>query len=108
MRLQNKDKRAMVHEKIFTLKNRREVKVIFKSIQNAVTQKLKIDYEILIREPGEKSFRLPIGVSHPKYWKLQTVSKEQGRELILMYSGITRRHLLEVEREFNNLILMPA
>ncbi len=98
----------MVHEKIFTLKNRREVKIIFKSIQNAVTQKLKFDYEILIREPGEKSFRLPIGVSHPKYWKLQKVGKEQGRELILMYSGITQRHLLEAEREFNNLILMPA
>lgn len=98
----------MVHEKIFTLKNRREVKVIFKSIQNSIAQKLKFDYEILIREPGEKAFRLPIGVSHPKYWKLQKVSKEQGRELILMYSGITRRHLQEAEQEFNNLVLVSA
>jgi len=99
----------MVHEKVITLKNRREVKVIFKSTEHPVTQKLKSEYEILIREPGEKSFRIPIGISHPKYWKLQKASKEQARELILMYSGLTRRHLLEVEREFNNLLfLVPA
>ena len=97
----------MVQEKIFTLKNKREVKVIFKSIQHPITQKLKFDYEILIREPGEKSFRIPIGISHPKYWKLQKASKEQARELILIYSGITRRHLQEAEREFNNLMLVP-
>ncbi|SEJ32276.1 hypothetical protein SAMN04487995_4195 [Dyadobacter koreensis] len=98
----------MVHEKVFTLKNRREVKVIFKSIPNPITQKIKFEYEVLIREPGEKSFRIPIGVSHPKYWKLQKSTKEQANELILTYSGITRRHLLEVEREFNNLFLVPA
>ena len=98
----------MVHEKVFTLKNRREVKVVFKSIPNPITQKVKFEYEVLIREPGEKSFRIPIGISHPKYWKLQKATKEQGRELVLTYSGITRRHLLEVEREFNSLFLVPA
>jgi hypothetical protein len=98
----------MVHEKIFTLKNRREVKVILKSIQHSIAQKLKFDYEILIREPGEKSFRFPIGISHPKYWKLQNAGKEQGHKLILTYSGITRRHLLEAEREVKDLVLMPA
>jgi len=98
----------MVHEKVFTLKNRREVKVIYKSIPNPISQKLKFEYEILIREPGEKTFRIPIGISHPKYWKLQKATKEQGRELVLAYSGITRRHLLEVEKEFNNLLLIPA
>ena len=98
----------MVHEKVFTLKNRREVKVIYKSIPNPISQKLKFEYEILIREPGEKAFRIPIGISHPKCWKLQKATKEQGRELVLVYSGITRRHLLEVEKEFNNLLLIPA
>ncbi|GLU53849.1 hypothetical protein [Dyadobacter frigoris] len=98
----------MIHEKVFTLKNRREVKVIFKATYLPTTQKLKTDYEILIREPGEKLFREPIGISHPKYWKLQTVSKEQGRELILLYSGISHKQLQSAENEFNQLMLMPA
>jgi len=98
----------MVHEKVFVLKNRREVKVIFASISDPVSQKLKYDYTILIKEPGEKVFREPIGVSHPKYWKLQKASREQGRELILTYSGISRRHLTDVEREFEKLMLVPA
>lgn len=98
----------MMHEKIFILKNRREVKIIFNAIPDPVTQELKFEYEILIREPGEKAFRAPIGISHPKYWKLQKATKEQGRELILMYSGLTRRHLLETEKEFNSLLLQTA
>ncbi|WP_159473061.1 hypothetical protein [Dyadobacter sp. 3J3] len=98
----------MTHEKLFTLKNRREVKVIFGATYLPTTQKLKTDYEILIREPGEKSFRAPIGISHPKYWKLQTVTKEQGRELILLYSGISRKQVQLAENEFNQLMLIPA
>ena len=98
----------MTHERVFTLKNRREVKVIFEATYHSTTQKLKTDYEILIREPGEKLFRTPIGISHPKYWKLQTVTKEQGRELILLYSGLNRKQVQQAENEFNQLILMPA
>ena len=98
----------MTHEKVFTLKNRREVKVIFEATYHPTTQKLKTEYEILIREPGEKSFRTPIGISHPKYWKLQTVTKEQGRELILLYSGISRKQVQLAENEFNQLMLVPA
>jgi hypothetical protein len=98
----------MIHERIFTLKNRREVKVTFKATFLPNTQKLMTDYEILIREPGEKYFRTPIGISHPKYWKLQTVSKEHGRELILLYSGISQKQLRSVEKELNQMMLEPA
>jgi hypothetical protein len=98
----------MIHEKNFTLKNRREVKVTFKAIYITNTQELKTDYDILIREPGEKTFRTPIGISHPKYWKLQTVNKEQGDELILLYSGLSRKQLQLAEKEFNQMMMEPA
>jgi hypothetical protein len=98
----------MIHEKVFTLKNRREVKVTFKASYLPNTQEASTDYEILIREPGEKDFRNPIGISHPKYWKLQTVSKEHGRELTLLYSGISQKQLRVVEKEFYQMMLEPA
>lgn len=98
----------MIHEKIFTLKSRREVKVTFTASYLPTNQELKTNYEILIREPGEKSFRTPIGISHPKYWKLQTVTEEQGRELILRYSGLSRKQIDLVEREFHQALMLPA
>jgi len=98
----------MTHEKIFTLKNRREVKVTFTASYLSNTQEPITDFEILIREPGEKDFRNPIGASHPKYWKLQTVSQEHGRELTLLYSGISQKQLRLVEKEFYQLMLEPA
>lgn len=98
----------MVHERIFTLKSLRQVKIVFQVSDQSGNRDPKIDYEILIKEPEEKTFRPPIGLTHPKYWKLQAASDKQKRELIVLYSGISRKQIQLALKELNERLMIPA
>lgn len=90
----------MIHEKTFSLAADREAKIILKGNAEDHAGQVNIDFEFLIKEKHDKSFRLPIGIDHPKYWKLKRLTPEKSQLLQLVYSGISRKHLDEAIREF--------
>ncbi|MGV3601007.1 MAG: hypothetical protein ACO1N1_07365 [Dyadobacter fermentans] len=93
----------MVLEKIFHLSVGREAKIVVKGQVARSRSEIVIDYEFLIREKHDTDFREPIGPNHPQYWKLKKSTPERSQLLQLEYSGISRKQLKEVTREFKRL-----
>ena len=94
----------MIHEKTFTLETGRSVKVIAKAQITADKTKVKPEIEVLIKEPRDEDFRPPIGITHPKYWKLKKLDSRQSKTLQIQYSGITDKQLRKAIREFERLL----
>lgn len=94
----------MIHEKTFTLETGRSVKVIAKAQDIAGQAKVKPEIEVLIKEPRDENFRPPIGITHPKYWKLKKLDLQQSKILQIQYSGITDKQLRKAIREFDRLL----
>lgn len=93
----------MVLEKIFHLSIGREAKIVVKGQVARSRSEIVIDYEFLIREKHDVDFREPIGPNHPQFWKLKKSTPERSQLLQLEYSGISRKQLKEVTREFKRL-----
>ena len=87
----------MTLEKTLVLETGRSVKVITQHA-NLVDQE-NIELDILIKEPKEEHFRPPIGVTHPKYWKLKNMDPKKSRLLQLRYSGLSAKQVRKVVRE---------
>jgi len=90
----------MKHEKVFALETGRLAKVITKGMLADDLSKVSIQTEVLIKDPKDEDFHPPIGSSHPKYWKLKSLTDEQSRLLQIRYSGITDKHIRKSIREF--------
>lgn len=89
----------MVHEKIFKLTVDREAKIVVKG--NLISSgQIVIDYDFLVKEKNDHTFRAPIGVDHPKYWKLKRLSNEKAILLQLVYSGLSKKQLNAALKEF--------
>ena len=95
----------MVHEKTFTLETGRSVKVIAKSEFPAEQAKAVPEIEVLIKESKEQDFHPPIGITHPKYWKLKKLDSQQSKRLQIQYSGITEKQLRKTISEFKRLLI---
>ena len=94
----------MIHEKTFTLETGRSVKVIAKAQITADQTKVKPEIEVLIKEPRDEDFHPPIGITHPKYWKLKKLDSQQSKILQIQYSGITEKQIRKAIREFERLL----
>ena len=90
----------MIHEKTFILAVDREAKIVMKGNAGKNNRQVTIDFEFLIKEKHDKFFRAPIGLNHPKYWKLQRLTPEKSQLMQLVYSGISKKHLDEAVKEF--------
>lgn len=59
--------------------------------------------EVLIKEPWETVYHLPIENSHPKYWKLQSMDRDKSRKLQIAYSGLSdkdiRKAIKDLEKQ---------
>lgn len=91
----------MTHEKTLILQNGRSVKVITELENRIELSKDKI--EVLIKEPSEANYHPPIGLTHPKYWKLKRMDAEKSRQLQIEYSGLTEQHLRNLVKEFKRM-----
>lgn len=90
----------MIHEKTFTLAVDREAKIIVKGDIANNSKQIDLDFEFLIKEKHDKYFRVPIGVNHPKYWKLRSLTPTKSKLMQLVYSGVSRKQLDAAIREF--------
>ena len=93
----------MIHEKTFTLETGRFVKVIAKAKPASDLLTSEPEIEVLIKEPKEENFHPPIGVAHPKYWKLKRLNTLESKTLQIKYSGIKQKHLRKTIKEFQRL-----
>ena len=91
----------MTQEKILTLYTGRCVKVITQ-LENPMTPD-EIQIDILIKDPSETHYHPPIGLSHPKYWKLKRMGVEKSKQLQIQYSGLTEKQLRGVVKEFKQM-----
>jgi len=93
----------MIHEKTYILAVDREAKIVMKGSASNNSRQVQIDFEFLIKEKHDKFFRAPIGLNHPKYWKLQRLTPEKAQSLQLVYSGLSKKHLDDAVKEFKQL-----
>ena len=93
----------MTHEKTLSLQTGRSVKIIAQMINQSDTSELDID--VLIKEPSEAQYHPPIGITHPKYWKLKRLDSQKSRLMQIAYSGLTEKQLRNLVRELKQ---MPA
>jgi hypothetical protein len=93
----------MIHEKTLTLNTGRSVKVIAQKLQ--LRDKIKIEVEVLIKEPKEVSYHPPIGVTHPKYWKLKKLDPQKSNLLQIQYSGLSEKQMRKTVKELQKTIL---
>lgn len=91
------------HEKHIVLAPGREAKLVILADVHTHMPLMTLDLEFLIRDQEDRTFRLPIGKNHPKYWKLQGMSAEKAKFMQLEYSGISRRQINETLREFESM-----
>ncbi|CAG5017431.1 hypothetical protein DYBT9275_05770 [Dyadobacter sp. CECT 9275] len=94
----------MIHEKILLLEGGREAKVVLDGQLAQNTEQLLTGMEILVKDPQDKTFRLPIGTSHPMYWKSKRYDSVKSRLLQWEYSGITKKQINYVIREFQKVL----
>jgi hypothetical protein len=78
--------------KMFLLRNGRIV-----SVTRASTTPMEVltpsGLDVSVKEPREEFFHAPIGLAHPKYWKLKTLDPSRQRILQLKYSGLNKREI---------------
>ena len=60
--------------------------------------KVNPEIEVLIKEPKDEYFHPPIGITHPKYWKLKKLDSQQYKLLQIQYSGITEKQIRESDQ----------
>ena len=94
----------MIHEKIFRLTLTREVKVIVKGHLQKNSNTIGIEFEFMIKENADTSFRPAIGREHPQYWKLKKYTPERSQLLQLEYCGISRKQLKTAVEEFQKMM----
>jgi len=88
----------MIQEKTMFLQTGRSVKIIAQDIQAPDTANIEVN--VLIKEPKEEFFHPPIGITHPKYWKLRKLAPQQSRLLQIQYSGLSDKELRKAIKEF--------
>jgi hypothetical protein len=49
--------------------------------------------DVSVKEPRDEFFHAPIGLAHPKYWKLKSLDPARQRILQLKYSGLNKREV---------------
>lgn len=97
----------MRQEKIFVLETGRCLKVITEGLLANDFSKITITVNVLIKDPKEEEFHLPIVETHPKFWKLKKLDAEQARALQTEYSGVSEKQLRKAVKEFEQM-LSPA
>jgi len=93
----------MIHEKIFTHATGREIKIIIKGFISPEESAIRTELEVLIKEPREEYFHAPIGLTHPQFWKLKRLDKEQAKQLQKSYSGVSDKQINNVLKEFDEI-----
>lgn len=94
----------MKQEKIFALETGRCIKVITEGLLAEDFSKISIIIDVLIKDPKEEDFHLPIMETHPKYWKLKKLNAEQSRMLQIEYSGVTEKQIKKAVKEFEQML----
>jgi hypothetical protein len=94
----------MKQEKIFTLETGRCIKVITEGLLAEDFSRITVTVDVLIRDPKEEDFHLPIVETHPKYWKLKKLNAEQSRILQKEYSGVTEKQIRKAVKEFEQML----
>jgi len=94
----------MIYEKTFSLSIAREAKIVVKAEIRKRKREITVDLDFLIRDTHEDIFHPPIGINHPRYWKLKKVPDQKSRQMQMEYSGISRKQLLLVMTEFRELV----
>ena len=90
----------MIHEKTFLLPSGRSAKVIVKGFFSPEESAIRKELDVLIKDNREEYFHAPIGLTHPQYWKLKKLDKEQARQLQIKYSGVSDKQLNKALKEF--------
>lgn len=90
----------MIHEKTFLLETGRAVKVIIRGYSSVMESEISTKLEVLIKDPKEAYFHLPIGITHPQFWKLKRMGQEQAQLLQIAYSGISQKQINKAMKEF--------
>ena len=92
----------MAHFKIITLQTGRTVKLTFDDTLRWEEdgQKIIDQIQVAIRERNEETFHPPIGMNHPRYWKLKRSGAEQAARLQLAYSGLSGRQISSAIKEY--------
>ena len=60
---------------------------------------LNLDLEVLVKDPFEKDFRPPILVTHPKYYKLKSLSPNQQILIQIRNSGLDSKQIKRALKE---------
>jgi len=93
----------MIHEKTFLHVTGRIIKVIIKGYISPEESTIRTELEVLIKEPKETYFHPPIGLTHPQFWKLKKLDKEQAALLQRAYSGLSDKQLNSAMKEFHEI-----
>ncbi|WP_221390012.1 hypothetical protein [Dyadobacter sp. NIV53] len=88
----------MKQEKIILLQTSRSVKIIAEQEQSQDGAQLEVN--VLIKEANENNFHPPIGITHPKYWKLRKLPVHKSRILQIQYSGLSNKEIRKAMKEF--------
>ena len=98
----------MAHFKIITLQTGRMVKLTFDDTTRweEDDQKIKGLIHVTIKERNEERFHPPIGMNHPRYWKLKSSATEQAARLQLTYSGLSSRQISTAIKEYMATFMM--
>ena len=95
----------MTHEKTYVLTTGRSVKVITQGTIPVDQSDIEIELAVLVKEPKEESFHPPIGLTHPKYWKLKRLNPEESRMIEIQYSGLSDKQIRNAVKEFRQILL---
>lgn len=90
-------------EKIYALAAGREAKVLVSEEYSNNYSKNGVRIDVLIKDPKESEFHLPITATHPQFWKLKRLDANQCRLLQFQYSGVTEKQIRKAVKEFRQL-----
>jgi len=90
-------------EKIYALAAGREAKVIVSEEYSQGYTKNGIRIDVLIKDPKENEFHLPITAIHPQFWKLKRLDPNQCRLLQYQYSGVSEKQIRKAVKEFRQM-----
>lgn len=93
----------MKHEVIFTQPTGRQILVIIRGRWKRNHSGLNTEVRVLIREAKEEHFHVVIGPSHPKHWKIQSMSAEKVNTMQIRYSGISAKQIRKARAEFDSI-----
>ena len=93
----------MIHEKCFSLRTGRIIKVIVRGYFIPTESGINTQVEVLIKDPKEEYFHAPIGMTHPQFWKLKKLNTEQAHLLQIAYSGVSEKHINKTMKEFESI-----